>query len=52
MMVFITKTSKLKHPKFDMTELLAGQAPSFEAPNYKHQITNKSQIPIFNVQNV
>ena len=26
--------------------------PTGKAPNYKHQITNKSQIPMFNDQNV
>jgi len=26
--------------------------PTFEIPNYKHQITNKSQIPIINHQNM
>jgi hypothetical protein len=26
--------------------------PIFENPNYKHQITNKSQIPIINHQNM
>jgi hypothetical protein len=24
----------------------------YEIPNFKHQITNKSQIPIFNDQNI
>jgi hypothetical protein len=28
------------------------QAPCPKAPNYNTQITNKFQIPIFNVQNV
>jgi hypothetical protein len=28
------------------------KTPRFKIPNYKHQITNKSQIPILNVQNV
>jgi hypothetical protein len=27
-------------------------APGFLAPNYKTQITNKFQIPIFNDQNI
>jgi hypothetical protein len=26
------------------------QAPNYKIPNHKHQITNKSQIPIFNHQ--
>jgi hypothetical protein len=28
------------------------QLSSYKIPNSKHQITNKTQIPIFNVQNV
>jgi hypothetical protein len=31
---------------------LKHRKPTFEIPNYKHQITNKSQIPIINHQNM
>jgi len=28
------------------------RSPSYKIPIFKHQITNKSQIPIFNDQNI
>jgi hypothetical protein len=44
---------KMEHWQREYAKKLAIlQAPSFKIPNSKHQITNKSQISILNVQNI